>query len=221
MILDSKDFLLFIRADTTYSTDDTWGSSAWNWGRWILFVIFIAFILILVFCTARVNRRRRVMGQAPIRGTSWLTPPSYRQSERQYVGNTQQYVEDYVPEYTENTNENDLGYYDERGEFHSNGKTEYIPPPKLASDNASDSLERPNPVMVREPMGSDMDLDFNRPTFQKNNNLNTFPGYFNNEINNNNELTEGLSSSSNDQEPVESHMKGNFETSEEKTEKKI
>ncbi|CCD22810.1 Rcr2p NDAI_0A06560 [Naumovozyma dairenensis CBS 421] len=144
--------------------DDPFSSSSWAWGRWILFVIFVVFILILVFCTARVNRRRRVMGQQPIRGTAWLTPPSYRQSERQYNG-SQEYVEDFVPEYTETANDQDLGYYDARGEFHPNSKVDYLPPPQLGEETlaeSSNSVERPPNAVVRDR--PDTDLDFRRPT---------------------------------------------------------
>ena len=97
-------------------------------------IFFIVALLILLFSTAKVNRRRRIMGQAPIRGTAWLTPPTYRQSERDYNG-TQRCVEDYVSEYTETANENDLGFYDERGEFHPNGKTEYLQRHRLYQKN--------------------------------------------------------------------------------------
>ncbi|CAB4253160.1 similar to Saccharomyces cerevisiae YDR003W RCR2 Vacuolar protein that presumably functions within the endosomal-vacuolar trafficking pathway [Maudiozyma barnettii] len=217
MIIDNK-ILLFIR-DTTDSDnngttiiDDPWGSSTWRWGRWILFVIFVAFILILVIATARANRRRYVRGVAPIRGTSWLTPPSYRQSENTYVGTSQRAVVDYVPEYTEEANENDLGYYDERGEFHTNDKTTYIPPPKLETANEPHSLsgspllERPSPAVLRDTSTvstPDIGLDFSRPNYRTDSNLNTFPGYFNND-NTNNELhtdrvgTVGSSSSADD-----------------------
>ncbi|EGA75639.1 Rcr2p [Saccharomyces cerevisiae AWRI796] len=129
MILREQiDFLIHKRQDDNNNNgeaitdDDPFSSSSWRWGRWYFFYFFsIVALLILLFSTAKVNRRRRIMGQAPIRGTAWLTPPTYRQSERDYNG-TQRCVEDYVPEYTETANENDLGFYDERGEFHPNGK---------------------------------------------------------------------------------------------------
>lgn len=139
-----------------------WGSSSWVWGRWILFVIFVVFILAIGVCTARVNRRRRTLGQAPIRGTAWMTPPSYRQSQRQYNGSAGRVVEDFVPQYTETANEQDLGYYDEHGEFHLNSKAEYLPPPTLIRETRSDSsesLERPRAAVTRDPPSSDLDLD--------------------------------------------------------------
>ncbi|CAI1908412.1 hypothetical protein SEUBUCD650_0D02360 [Saccharomyces eubayanus] len=146
--------------------DDPFSSSSWKWGRWIFFIFFVIAILILLFSAAKVNRRRRIMGQAPIRGTAWLTPPTYRQSERNYNG-TQRCVEDYVPEYTETTNENDLGFYDERGEFHPNGKTEYLPPPPLSGDRADSTdkdLQRPKAAVVRVSSESEFDLNLMRPT---------------------------------------------------------
>lgn len=138
------------------------GTSSWVWGRWILFVIFVVFILAIGVCTARVNRKRRTMGQAPIRGTAWMTPPSYRQSQRQYNGSAGRVVEDFVPQYTETANEQDLGYYDEHGEFHLNSKAEYLPPPTLVQETRSDSsesLERPRAAVTRDSPSSDLDLD--------------------------------------------------------------
>lgn len=225
MIIDNK-ILLFIRDTTdengTTIVDDPWGSTSWRWGRWILFIIFVAFILVLVISTARVNKRRFIRGEAPIRGTSWLTPPSYRQSERAYVGTTQRAVVDYVPEYTEEANENDLGYYDERGEFHSNDKTAYIPPPTLDSTTGplphtqSDDplLERPSPAILRNPSATsspDLGLDFSRPNYRTDGNLHTFPGYFNNNNNDEHPGTVGSSSSA-DETQAESSKDKKFVT---------
>ncbi|EJS44319.1 rcr2p [Saccharomyces arboricola H-6] len=162
--------LIHKRADDNNGTgeaitdDDPFSSSSWRWGRWIFFIFFIVAILILLFSTAKVNRRRRIMGQAPIRGTAWLTPPTYRQSEREYNG-TQRCVEDYVPEYTETANENDLGFYDERGEFHPNGKTEYLAPPPLSENHSTDKdLQRPKAAVVRISSENEFDLNLMRPT---------------------------------------------------------
>lgn len=195
MIIDAA--VLFIRdtSDSNNGTtiiDDPWGSSSWRWGRWILFVIFVAFILVLIIATARANKNRYVRGEAPIRGTAWFTPPSYRQSEREYVGTTQRQVQDFVPEYTATANENDLGYYDERGEFHSNDKTAYVPPPTLEGTGAplgspvtpsttsafgSPQLQRPERAVTR-PEDEGDGMDFSRPVFRTDT-TNTFPGYFN------------------------------------------
>lgn len=150
-------------------------SSSWQWGRWILFILFIVGLLFLFIMTVTANRRRRTMGQAPIRGTAWMTPPSYRQSEHQYHGNTHNVVEDFVPEYTEETNINDLGYYDERGEFHPNGKAEYLPPPPLVqeldSNNSLDMERPPRAVVYDSPTISgnnnvpESDFDYTRPSY--------------------------------------------------------
>lgn len=145
-------------------TDDFDSGSGWVWGRWILFVIFVVFILGLGLTTVRVNRRRRTMGQAPIRGTAWMTPPSYRQSQRQYNGANPATQEDYVPQYTATANDQDMGYYDERGEFHL--KSEAQPAPTVVRETASDSstsLERPGPAVTRDSHLSDIDeQDFRR-----------------------------------------------------------
>ncbi|EDO18076.1 hypothetical protein Kpol_1045p63 [Vanderwaltozyma polyspora DSM 70294] len=178
--VDLLESVLHARDILVNSDDDYWGSSSWVWGRWILFVIFLVFLVASLFLTGRVNRRRRMMGQAPIRGTAWLTPPSYRQSERDYNATTSGTVEDYVPKYTETSNADDLGYYDERGEFHANDKAEYLPPPTLTfevdSDENSQGLERPGRALTRQPSNfmpdQDMDLDFRRYTYLNNNHTN-------------------------------------------------
>ncbi|CCF57068.1 hypothetical protein KAFR_0C00730 [Kazachstania africana CBS 2517] len=117
----------------------------------------------LLFGTIITNRKRYRLGQAPIRGTSWLTPPSYRQSQRQY--NEGDNHIDYVPEYTETANVHDLGYFDERGEFHMNDKVERTNPGPVNTSTLSDSsLEHPRPAVVRDDDSSD-DLQFTRPAY--------------------------------------------------------
>ncbi|QID83336.1 resistance to congo red [Saccharomyces pastorianus] len=113
--------------------------------------------------TALLNKRRRRIGRAPIRGTAWLTPPSYRQSQQQQTGTRQQPADDYVPEYTETANEHDLGYYDERGEFHPNDKVAPAPPVQELSSESVNSLERPPAAVVHQTNSSDMEDDLTRP----------------------------------------------------------
>ncbi|CAI4056268.1 hypothetical protein SUVZ_02G1220 [Saccharomyces uvarum] len=141
----------------------SFGSSSWQWGRWILFVLFIAAILIIIMYTALINKRRRRIGRAPIRGTAWLTPPSYGQSQQQHTGNVQQRTDDYVPEYTETANEHDLGYYDQRGEFHPNDKVAQVSPVQECSSESINSLERPPAAVVHQPNSSDLEYDLTRP----------------------------------------------------------
>ncbi|CAI4055095.1 hypothetical protein SKDZ_02G1120 [Saccharomyces kudriavzevii ZP591] len=141
-------------------------SSSWQSQRWILFVIVVAVVLLIVLYTFLVNRRRQRTGRAPIRGTAWLTPPSYGQSQQQYTGNVQQHTNDYVPEYTERANEHDLGYYDERGEFHPNDKAACLSSPPLVQECSSEfdsSLERPPAAVVHQTSPSDMVNDVTRP----------------------------------------------------------
>ena len=174
--ISSRSLDLYRRDDSTSdttTTNDPFYSSSWQGGRWILFVLFVlAFFASLIFIFS-TNKRRINRGEAPIRGTSWITPPSYRQSEQEYYGTTQRVVEDYVPEYTEEANINDLGYYDERGEFHPNSKAEYLPPPPLESDFTSPpttsptqvnensfNLQRPSRVVAHEN-----EVDYTRPSF--------------------------------------------------------
>ncbi|SCU84411.1 LAMI_0C07382g1_1 [Lachancea mirantina] len=124
--------------------------SEWIWARWVLFVLFILAIAGLAFSAIRINSRRSRAGQRLIPGTAWFTPPSYRQSERQYNRGTRQ---EYVPPYSETANENDLGYYDNEGVFHVNSKAEMLPPPPLTtavSDTSSGEVRQPQPAVVRD-----------------------------------------------------------------------
>jgi hypothetical protein len=68
----------------------------------------------------RINKRRGQQGIEPIRGTAWITPPSYIQAN-------QQRQEPFVPPYTEEANDNDMGYYDNTGAFHVNSKAKEAP----------------------------------------------------------------------------------------------
>lgn len=116
-------------------------------------MFFLVAIAALAFTAVRVNGRRFRRGQQPIRGTAWFTPPSYRQSERQYHGTHGTDFQEYVPPYTETANENDMGYYDNQGVFHVNSKAEPLPPPPEIDTNypssSSQIPEPPSPAVVR------------------------------------------------------------------------
>lgn len=93
----------------------SWGSN--SSAKWAFFVIFIVAIIIIVLGTMRVNKRRSKQGMQPIYGTRWITPPSYYQSQNQYNQGQREGDTNFVPEYTERANENDMGYYDNTGTF--------------------------------------------------------------------------------------------------------
>ncbi|RLV89235.1 Protein RCR2 [Spathaspora sp. JA1] len=101
---------------------DSWTTS--GAARWAFFAIFVVIIFIILLGTMRVNKRRARQGVQPIYGTSWMTPPSYRQSQNQYQ--QPDHVRDpdlpsaYVPAYTATANEYDMGYYDNTGNYHAN-----------------------------------------------------------------------------------------------------
>lgn len=142
-------------------------NDSWNWARWTLFAVFVLAVIVFIVSIFGLNRRRRLAGRAPIRGTSWITPPSYRQSQREQDKRKER---DYVPQYTAMANENDLGYYDENGQFHLNGKNELSPPPFESSEepdsnklNSSVPLERPEEAVTRDRYNSlDMEAEFDR-----------------------------------------------------------
>ncbi|SCU90716.1 LADA_0F05996g1_1 [Lachancea dasiensis] len=130
--------------------DDCYGwscGSEWVWARWILFVFFILAIAALALTAIRVNGKRVRMGQRPIAGTAWFMPPTYRQSERDVRGSTQ----DYVPPYTETANPNDLGYYDNQGIFHLNSKAENAEaaPPFTEPQTNEGSPQFPSPAVTQ------------------------------------------------------------------------
>lgn len=100
-----------------------------NWAggaRWAFFAIFLVLIIIVVLGTIRINKSRSRQGQQPIYGTRWMTPPSYFQSQNQYNQPTRQDPDmpnAYVPTYTEQAGEYDMGFYDNHGVFHPNENT--------------------------------------------------------------------------------------------------
>lgn len=231
-VISSRSLDLFKRNNTDTNTNndsdtstmsDVFGDSSWQWGRWILFVLFIIGFFAVFFFTFATNRRRINRGEAPIRGTSWITPPSYRQSEQEYHGTTQRIVEDYVPQYTEETNVNDLGYYDERGQFHPNTKAEYLPPPSLEPDLASSPIIPPtgvnkNTLNLETPSRAVVhgnEIDYTRPSFAAQQYYNMSPLTQNyslvrepqaNQIDQNNETQEYTTSQFSSESTVSTHV---------------
>lgn len=117
---------MFIKRDFETSG---WSNSG---ARWAFFAVFILLIIIVVFGTIRVNKKRTQAGVQPIYGTRWMTPPLYRQSQTHYnqpQGANAVLGGSYVPTYTATANEYDMGYYDNNGEFHPNpnSKSAHIP----------------------------------------------------------------------------------------------
>lgn len=108
-------------------------NTRWIYGGILLGLVGIFLFLLIVgaFCT---NVKRLKTGRQPVYGTSWLTPPSYWQSQHDYTTNRGEEPDEYVPTYSEVPNENvDLGFYDDRGEFHlSSQNREYTPPKSLS-----------------------------------------------------------------------------------------
>ncbi|SCU80485.1 LAME_0B03378g1_1 [Lachancea meyersii CBS 8951] len=154
--------VLAVRASTDDS-DYCYGLSCgneWVWARWVLLVFFLVAIASLALTAIKINGRRVRLGQRPIIGTAWFTPPSYRQSERQYRSGTQ----DYVPPYTETANENDLGYYDNQGAFHLSSKAENTsPPPPLDTDEVFEYPQEPPSAVTRDDVSADrFSVDFTR-----------------------------------------------------------
>ncbi|SCV16484.1 related to Protein RCR2 [Nakaseomyces glabratus] len=134
-----------------FTDDDPYGRGSWVWGRWILFVIFVVGILLMTLLTFRINRRRTATGRAPIYGTAWMTPPSYRQDHKCQRS----------------------GYYDANGVFHKNAKAEMLQPPALDGEVARpdgpppgfDGLAQPESAYLRpeDVPQEDIDLEFRRP----------------------------------------------------------
>ncbi|WPK24038.1 hypothetical protein PUMCH_001293 [Australozyma saopauloensis] len=117
-----------------------------NGARWAFFALFLVALLIAVFGTIRVNKNRLKRGEAPLYGTSWITPPAYR------TNNPPQ--ENYVPTYTATANEADMGYYDQQGNFHQNPNVK-SPEPAYMRNNATGTTTYENYSTTTYYMGSD------------------------------------------------------------------
>ncbi|ODQ80045.1 hypothetical protein BABINDRAFT_8221 [Babjeviella inositovora NRRL Y-12698] len=110
---------------------DIWFASTNNGARWAYFAIIIAVILVVIFCTIRANKRRLRIGKIPLRGTAWMTPPLYYQSQNLY--NQPREGGAYVPPYSATGNATDVGYYNNDGTFvsyvtQSNDGPKFQPP---------------------------------------------------------------------------------------------
>ena len=126
VLLDKKE-LPMERSDLPFSSNNITNENGispvstntkWIYGGILLGLVGIFFLLLIIgaFCT---NIKRLKMGRQPVYGTSWLTPPSYWQSQHDYNTNRGEEPDEYVPTYSEIPNENlELGFYDDRGEFH-------------------------------------------------------------------------------------------------------
>lgn len=124
------------------------------------------------FGTFRVNKKRGSNGLQPLYGTRWMTPPSYVQSQSQYNqptsrNHTSDQPANYVPTYTETANDQDMGYYDENGQFHENPNVK----PSYNFDNENPIINEPvhqrttsqTDGVPIQPIEEDLD-DLVRPT---------------------------------------------------------
>ncbi|CDK27478.1 unnamed protein product [Kuraishia capsulata CBS 1993] len=87
-----------------------------NSAKWAFFVFLIVIVIFLFGYTFLINVRRIKRGAKPVRGTAWITPPSYQQSQRHY----NEPVVNPVPPYSQEARPEDAGYYDQSGVFHAN-----------------------------------------------------------------------------------------------------
>ena len=151
----------------------TSGDSTWSIGgaRWAFFAILFVLILIGIFGTLRVNKKRFQLGSQPLYGTRWMTPPSYRQSQTQYDQPVNIRDPDlpstYVPTYTAEANEYDMGHYDQAGKFHSNpnARAALMAPPPSAHQRQNPAHGDAIPISSTVPVGAltDEDGDISSP----------------------------------------------------------
>lgn len=134
MYIENNDNRAIKLIKKSWEDGDSW-SSGTGGARWAFFAIFIILIIVIIFGTIRVNKKRSKRGVQPIYGTRWMTPPSYVQSQDQYGntihhgsgngnantnGNGNGRTDTYVPTYTAEATDYDMGYYDNNGVFHPN-----------------------------------------------------------------------------------------------------
>lgn len=134
-----------------------------NGARWAFFAILIVLIIIFILGTIRVNKGRARRGNQPIYGTRWMTPPSYLQSQGQYDHNSAG-QNAYVPTYTATANDNDLGYYDPNGNFHSNPNTKAPQVPEAAHYRSTSNPGYSSETGGNAPVVSDESSVFRRPS---------------------------------------------------------
>ncbi|ODV97956.1 hypothetical protein PACTADRAFT_47785 [Pachysolen tannophilus NRRL Y-2460] len=140
--------------------DDS-GDSSYDNARWAFFALFILAIIFLLIYTLRINKRRLKVGAKPIRGTSWITPPSYYASQRQY---NQPMNSTAVPPYSATAAANDAGYYDNQGVFHPNPN--FRPqqaPPKNVEALYGDGINGPGPAIVSDETGGNVNPHYVPP----------------------------------------------------------
>lgn len=133
---------------------DLWSSN--EGARWAFFAIFIAIILLAMIGMIRVNKKRGSNGLQPIYGTRWMTPPSYIQSQSQYNQPRRRdegMPDSYVPTYSEQANDQDMGYYDNNGTFHANPNAKMSTP--FQFNNDSSVVDHPNPTHTRSSTNAD------------------------------------------------------------------
>lgn len=197
--------------NTTNSNDDSYYSTynPWKWQKWSLFAIFVVLLFLLVVATLRANYNRIRQGRQPIRGTSWLTPPSYQQSEREYNHddgvhvdrhNNRRQREENIPTYTEELGEEDLGFYDADGVFHENVKGKLISPPDIEPGT---SFGPTYPADENNHVETDDDSLFGVERPDHTASRQRIRAYYNNSQNTNSNVQASVGSSSNVEEPHE------------------
>lgn len=134
-----------------YRRDWEYGWNSSGGARWAFFAIFVVLIVIVVLGTIRVNRKRSQQGLQPIHGTRWMTPPLYYQLQRNENSRRRDPEGSaFVPAYTEEVNDNDMGYYDRDGVFRP---TKH--PDDLNTDLAEGTVPLPNDVHRRLTVNTD------------------------------------------------------------------
>lgn len=138
-----------------HTRDYNYGWTSSGGARWAFFAIFIVLIIIVILGTLRVNRKRARHGGQPIYGTSWMTPPSYLQSENQQNRNNRGPDGVYVPTYTAEANDTtDMGYYDANGVFHASKKTPINGPTFTGLGSNGNEIPAPEATHNRQDLSS-------------------------------------------------------------------
>lgn len=107
-------------------------SSSISWGKWVALACLIAAVIFGLFAVRLWSVRRIARGHSPIPGTTWMGLPDYNTAVNDRDGIPQVAA----PAYNPYLGEEDAGFYDKDGNFHSR--------PRDAEESIASAAYRPS-----------------------------------------------------------------------------